>query len=313
MNSRMQKLGLVGFGGMLALVLVGLGLWATGLGPEMERVMRWGSDSEAEEIYTVRGRLVEAASDGTELVVEHEAVPGFMVAMTMPFTPKNPEAVPDLARGDALTFQYHVGTDRAWITDIERLPDDAVASVPAADRMKRAVASADLDRLEEGDAVPPLSLLNQDGESITLRDYDGQALVVTFIFTRCPDPTFCPRMARHFQTLQDELMPGHADTAHLLSITIDPEHDRPGVLRDYAARYTTDLDTWTFATGTPEAIARTGRLFGVFYEYGEGQINHTLATALIAPDGTLHTVWRGNQWTPSDVRQALASLTQEDG
>lgn len=296
-----------GFGLIAALLLMGAGLWMAGVGPDIAAFVRGGTAPDA-ETYAVRGRFIEAQNEGTKLIVEHEAIPGFMMAMTMSFTPKAPGAVPNLERGDALAFQYHVGTDSAWITDVERLPDDEVAPIPSADRMTRATAPPDLDRLEEGDAVPDLSLVNQDNEPIDLGAYDGQALLVTFIFTRCPDPTFCPRMSRRFQTLQEELMPAYANDVQLLSITIDPEHDRPDVLRDYAARYTDDLATWTFATGTPETIARAGRLFGVFYEYDSGQINHTLATALIAPDGRLDTVWRGNRWQPDAVLNALDAL-----
>jgi len=301
------RFGFVGFGLFAALLLAGTGLWMAGIGPDIAAVVREGTAPDA-ETYAVRGRFVEAQNEGPELVIEHEAIPGFMMAMTMPFTPKDPDAVPDLERGDALAFQYHVATDSAWITDVERLPNDAVDPIPSADRMTRASAPPELDRLEKGDSVPDLSLVNQDNEPITLSEYEGQALLVTFIFTRCPDPTFCPRMARRFQALQDTLMPAEADDVHLLSITVDPEYDRPDVLRDYAARYTDDLSTWTFATGTPETIARAGRLFGVFYEYDDGQINHTLATALIAPDGALHTVWRGNRWTPDEVLDALDAL-----
>ncbi|HYD84216.1 MAG TPA: SCO family protein, partial [Opitutus sp.] len=157
-------------------------------------------------------------------------------------------------------------------------------------------------RLRVGDAVPAFALIDQAGKPIDESELKGRHTIVTFIFTRCPVPEFCPLIARKFQALQQTLAEAKAgDDVRLLSISIDPEHDRPPVLREYGEALGADFDRWRFATGTNEQIATLAKLFAVRTERNGGSLDHTLATALIGADGRVVEIWRGNGWKPEEV------------
>jgi len=259
------------------------------------------------QTYEGRGRVAGIKDGGKTLVVEHEKIPGYMPAMTMPLPVKDSARAASLSPRQAIQFRLAVSDDSAWIESFEVLPDTAVPRHPAR-TIQRMPGAEDADRplLREGDVVPgDLSLTAQDSTSIQLRDFRGRALVLTFIYTRCPLPTYCPRMSKQFATLQPTLRDRVGDRAHLLSVSFDPDHDTPAVLRDYASRYTDRLDTWTFATGNSTEIQRITDRFGVFTKTEDGEITHNLVTAVIGPAGTVQRLFRGNDWQPGDVLQAV--------
>lgn len=263
------------------------------------------------QTHEVRGRVVGFGDDGRTVIVEHEEVPGLMPPMTMPFTAADTGAVGDLSVGDAVAFSYTLTRDSSWIEQVRRLPDSAVAARPAGETtaVPEASLASRAPLLTPGDAVPPFDLVNRRGQPVRRADFEGQAFAVTFIYTSCPVPDFCPLMSERFAQLQPRLAERFGDRARLLSISFDPERDTPAVLSDYADRYTTaSPPQWTFATGTPQEIARLMAAFGVFTKEGQGdeqQILHNLTTAVIGPDGRLQQIWRGNDWTTEEVLQAM--------
>jgi len=261
------------------------------------------------DTYTGRGR-VSGISDDSTVTIAHERIPGYMPPMIMPFTVRAPALLTDIASGDAVEFELTVSDERGLITALTRLPDTAVARNPAQTVSQiESPADAGTPQLREGDVLPPdLSLLSQAGDSLRLGDYRGHMLVLTFIYTRCPLPNYCPEMSEDFAALQPSLRNRYGDEVQLLSISFDPAYDTPAVLRDYAARYTDRLDTWTFATGDTSSVRRATRLFGVHTQPGtadKGELLHNLTTAVIGPDGTVHRLFRGSDWTPEDVLQAV--------
>jgi protein SCO1/2 len=115
-------------------------------------------------------------------------------------------------------------------------------------------------------------------------------------------------MSEAFATLQPQLRDRYGDDVQLLSISFDPAYDTPAVLRDYADRYTDRLDTWTFATGDTSTVRRATRRFGVHTQPNDGEqgeLLHNLTTAVIDADGRVHRLFRGSDWTPEDVLQAV--------
>lgn len=158
--------------------------------------------------------------------------------------------------------------------------------------------------------VPPYTLTSSQGEEFSFHDFHGKALILTFIFTRCPVVNFCPRMTDNFRQVQ-QLAIHRADLhdrLHLLSITLDPDHDTPEVLSDYAEFFVPDSSRWTLATGSRDQIAHLQARFGVTSTINPetGVIDHTLSTALVAPDGKLVKIWYGNRWTPESAIAAAA-------
>ena len=166
-----------------------------------------------------------------------------------------------------------------------------------------AVSSESDPRLKEGDKMPPFDLTNQNGERISLDTFRGQPFVLTFVFTRCPLPNFCPRMSNNFEELQTAIKDGSGALAktRLLSITLDPDYDSPKVLTDYAAFHHADRKIWSFATGVEKEIDSLTRTFSVYRQTEGGTISHGLATALIDKYGKVDNIWRGNAWTPDEV------------
>ena len=259
--------------------------------------------------YEVRGRVAGIDDGGTTLVVEHEEIPGYMPPMIMPLPVADPSMTASLQPDDAIEFTLTVSGDSTWISSIGSLPDTAVARTPA-HTTQSLPSSASLTEgprpLEEGDAVPAdLTLVDHSGDPIRMADFRGQAVALTFIYTSCPLPDYCPLMSRRFATLQPRLRDRFGDRAHLLSISFDPATDTPAVLRDYADDYTDRLDTWTFATGDTSQVTRATRLFRVYTEPEEGEIVHNLVTAVVGPDGTVRRLFRGQEWAPEDVTRAV--------
>lgn len=262
--------------------------------------------------YEVQGRVVGFGMDGRTVIVDHQKVEGLMPAMTMPFRADDPGAVAGLEHGQAVAFTLAVTPDSSWIYGIRLLPDDALPPSPdGTNAPQRKAVPTGTPILDAGDAVPPFELVSQTGEPVRLSDYRGQALLVTFIYTRCPLPEYCPLLSRNFQLLQSRLRERFGEKAQLLSVSIDPEYDTPAVLEAYARRYTQDRDTWTFATGTPEQVDHLARRFGVYYEQAGQEINHALATALVDPDGNVVEVWRGTRWNPDEVLAAVTATLEE--
>ncbi len=261
-----------------------------------------------ERSYDIKGRVMGFGDDGLTVIIQHEDVPGLMPAMTMSFKTRDPALIEGLSVQDAVRFRLVVNPRTSWIAALETLPDSAVAANPAGDPDPVFVESASSPLLDPGDPAPAFTLTNQRGDTVSLSDYEGRALVLTFIYTRCPIPDYCPLLSRQFQALQPQLRERYGENVHLLSISFDLEYDTPEILNAYARRYTDDTGTWTFATGAPEEIATLTAGFGVFYQ-GDGQtFEHNLATALISPEGTIQHIWRGNTWAQEDVLEAVQAL-----
>ena len=266
--------------------------------------------------YDLRGTIVSFNKDQQQVVIAHEAVPGLMEAMTMPFTLKEPAAYDAMRPGAQIQATLAVSGERSWLenpvvivaTKADETTADATASPAPA-------PGSTLTEPTPGAEVPDFGLVNQDGRKIALRQYRGRALAVTFVYTRCPLPDYCPLISTHFAEVNRALESDEelAARAHLLSVTVDPAYDTPKVLRSYGAGHTGNFSdekfrTWEFATGEPDEIRRMANYFGLAYREDGDQIVHSLRTAVVKPDGTLHKVYRGNEWKPGELLKDLWAL-----
>lgn len=245
--------------------------------------------------YEVTGILREKMS-GNRVLIAHDEIPGYMAAMTMAFELADPQAGSALQAGDRLRFRLQPAEGR-WLVD--RFVVTGREKPPAA-------KTARGPRLRAGDALPPLALLDEQGGALTRESLHDRFTLVTFIFTRCPVPEFCPAMAVKFGALQAALekeapAPDGQPRTRLLSITLDPEFDRPEVLAAYGQALGANPAIWNFATGDTTELAALARQFSVFTERQGVLLDHTLCTALIGPDGRVREIWRGNGWTTQDI------------
>lgn len=166
-------------------------------------------------------------------------------------------------------------------------------------------APAQAETIRDGDSAPEIQLLDEQGKSVQLHS-ENRLTVMTFIFTRCAAMEFCPKMNSKFNELQAAIQKeALTDQARLLSITLDPEFDRPERLKEFSEAIEADPAVWNFATGSKKQIDALTKDFRVFTEDKDGVLNHTLCTALIRPDGTVEKIWRGNFWKPEEVLARL--------
>ncbi len=244
------------------------------------------------------------AADHSTVQIEHENVPGFMPSMTMPFIVRDEKEMADLQIGGAISFRLNVTDRDSWIDQIKQV-DSATVHLPTP---PPAASSVKSERVHEGDPMPEFQLIDEEGKPISLESFRGHQLVLTFIFTRCPIPNFCPRMAQNFAELQKTIKASSSEplsSTRLLSISFDSAYDTPEVLRNYAQGEKADPDIWKFATGTPTEISRLTKAFSVLVQPEGGSISHSLATALIGKEGKIEKLWRGNSWTPAELIQQI--------
>jgi protein SCO1/2 len=260
-----------------------------------------------EQRYAIKGKVVNVDKRGSAVTVAHEAIPGYMDAMTMPFKLKDPSLLDMMADGDRLQATLVVTGLRSWLEDVVFVRESADSSgVPSG-----------LEPRPGGD-VPDFNLVNQYGKKISLRQYRGRALLLTFIYTRCPLPDYCPLMTERFGDIEKALAADAALYAntHLLSITVDPEYDTPQVLLRYAAKESTAHASgsrqvfahWEFATGSKEQVKAVATYFGMQFWKDGDQIIHSLRTALIGPDGRFLKLYPGNEWTPQNILGDLHAI-----
>ena len=265
-----------------------------------------------EQRYPIKGKVVNVDKRGSVVSVAHEAIPGYMDAMTMPFKLKDPSLLDIMTDGDRLQATLVVSSTRSWLEEVVVVHEGADPSGGASSLEPK-----------PNDEVPDFALINQDGKRITIRQYRGRALLLTFIYTRCPLPDYCPLMTERFGEIEKALVADPALYAHthLLSITVDPEYDTPQVLRQYAAKEPAAHDAgrgrqsfayWELATGSKEQVKSVATYFGMQYWQDGDQIIHSLRTALIGPDGKLVKLYPGNEWKPQDVLGELHGIAGLD-
>ncbi|TPV95932.1 MAG: redoxin domain-containing protein [Myxococcales bacterium FL481] len=257
------------------------------------------------QMYPARGVVREVPADAESLVIAHEKIEGFMPAMTMKLRVRDPAEKRNLLPGDAITFQLFSSAETHWIANIARVGQASVPP-PAAHVLDRA-------ELNVGDAMPDHELLSEDGHTIRLSDYRGQALAFTFIFTRCPISDYCPRMSKNLALAHKRLSeaPG-VDNWQLLSISFDPDYDRPEVLKAYAEAYREGANNnWTFAAASADTLRKLAPQVDLMLKReAGGGIGHNLRTVVLDPQGRIHRQFDGNEWTGEDLAQAMLEASQ---
>ncbi len=273
---------------------------------------RQSSAASSYKVYKLRGKLISTNAATGEVTLDHDAIPGFMDAMTMPYRLKDGSILSELHPGDVLTADLFVSQP----ADADIFLDHIVVVAQGKADYKPAVV---YNVPSPGDEVPDFVLRNQDGRVIHLSQYRGKEVLITFIYTRCPLPNFCPLVTRNFAVIRKQVA---ADAnlrgkIHFLSVSFDPEHDTPQRLRAYGAQYIGSdakdaFAQWDFAVPQEPVVKQMALYFDVGLTPGaDGTINHTLSTTLIGRDGRVMRFYPGNEWTPEqvliDVKQAATT------
>ena len=261
--------------------------------------------------FTVRGIIRGVSPDRSTVDIQHEAIPDFMPTMTMPFTLRDAKDASGFQVGDAVSFRLVVDDKEALIDNIRRI-DAGQLDLPSPTPEPRPSGQTSA-RLRAGDMMPPFQLTDENGETIDANSFRGRPFILTFIFTRCPIPNFCPLMNRNFAEVQNAIRDasGPMGEARLLSISFDPEFDTPAVLKETAKHEHADPAIWSFATAPKPQIDQLTKSFAVAVQPEAGTISHSLATALVDANGRITEIWRGNGWKPGEVIEKLRETTQE--
>ena len=261
------------------------------------------------EIYYTKGVVEEVKLEQKKIRIHHEHIPNYMPAMTMDFDVRNTNELTGLKPGDTVAFRMIVLKDDAWIDRLMKL-SNAPAPPPGRPLYRQV---REVEELKEGDLLPDYRFTNQLGQAVSLSQFKGQALALTFIYTRCPYPVYCPRMSQNFDELckRLEALPNAPTNWHLLTITFDPEFDTPRVLTAYAKQYKADPARWSFLTGDLVEITAMGEQFGLtFWRPDPNEpagINHNQRTVVVDAQGRVKKIFPGNEWK---VEEAVAEMVK---
>ena len=208
-----------------------------------------------------------------------------------------------LVPGDKITFTLNVDQDNDWVGDIHRVghvdPDRSGA---------KPMGGSGSPKLKPGDTLPDGELIAEDGRHIRLADFRGKAVALTFFFTRCPLPTYCPLMNRNFSLARTLLLADPKAPANweFLSISFDADFDQPRALSSYGSFYRQgNADRWLFAAAPPATLAKVASPLGLVVMRQGSNISHNLRTVVIDPQGRLYCQFNDNLWTPRQLADAI--------
>ena len=256
-----------------------------------------------QQVFQVKGTITQLQTAEKSVRIRHETIPGYMDAMTMTFDVKDTNELAGLAAGDAVAFRLTVTDKDGWVDQIKKLSAPPRTNTLPTTGPFRFVR--DVEPLSVGDALPDYHFTNQLGQAVSLHGFRGQALAITFIFTRCPFPTFCPLMSNNFRDVQEALRkaPNAPTNWHMLTLTFDPQWDTPARLKPYAEMYHADPRHWSFLTGDlVDITALTEQVGQVFTRDAEGPgINHNLRTVVVDARGRVQNIIPENKWKPEEL------------
>lgn len=265
----------------------------------------------APKSFKLSGVVRAVDREASEVTIRHDDIPGLMPKMTMPFRVQDRSLLDDVQPGDKIEGSLRVSGDAFVLTELS-IVEAALASdfKVTVENGKASFVERKSKTLEPGQSVPDFSMTTQEGKRLKLSDLRGDVVVLTFIYTRCPLPTFCPALDRKFGELSRLIraVPARAERVRLLSISFDPEHDTPEALAAHAARLGAKPPLWTFAVMSHEELARVGPLLALTYGPMPNEIVHTLSTAVIDAEGKLARLDTTSNWTPAEFFKIIQTL-----
>ena len=262
-----------------------------------------------ERTYALTGQVQSITPDRQEAMVKHGEIKGLMPAMTMPYRFKTKSELESLKPGDVIEGTLVIESNDAFLSGVKKTGEAPIEKPPA----ESLVTGQNLDRaknlLQPGDTIPDGDFVDQNGRKVKLSAFRGSTVVLTFIYTRCPLPTFCPMMDRNFVSIQEHMKSDRAlKNVRLVTVSFDPTRDTPAVLRAHAKELDANLASWSFLTGKEKDVDDFAGKFGVYVVRNpndQRDITHNLRTAVIGPDGVVKKIYTGNEWTPEDILMDL--------
>ena len=259
--------------------------------------------------YAVRGVVQAIPPDHLHATIKHEAIPGYMAAMTMDFSVRDTNALARLVPGDEITFTLVVTADDDWIENVQRVGKTNVASASGPPGWHIAEPE-----LAVGDPLPDAEFTGELGQKIRFSDFRGSAVAFTFFFTSCPLPEFCPRMNKNFSETRKLLLDDTNAPANwqLLSISFDPGIDQPLVLASYAGIYRgLNPNHWLFAVASADTLKSLAPKLDFHFWRDNGALSHNLRTVVMDTEGKIFKQFDGNDWTPQQLADAIRDAAKK--
>jgi len=269
---------------------------------------------QAEQSYPATGMVVKVDAPHKTVVISCQSIPGYMDAMVMPLKVLEADDLKGISPGAAVNFTLVFEKDSNYARNLEINKYESVEQDPfTARRLKLLgqlgqLSSDSTKALGIGEKVPDFKLTDQRGRQVSLHQFKGKVMAVNFIYTSCALPNFCFRNSNNFGVLQKRFSKRMGRDLVLLTVTFDPQRDRPDVLARYAKTWKANPATWHFLTGSVPEIQHVSTLFGVDYFPDEGLMNHSLHTAVIDEHGRLAANIEGNQFTPDQLGDLVQAV-----
>jgi len=267
--------------------------------------------AHAAQRYEVTGLVLRVDAPHKTVLVSHDAIPGYMDAMIMPYSVRDPHLLDHLEPGQKISFTLVVTKDSSWLEGIRVVPYQSMERDPfATKRLQILDAALQPDappELKSGQKVPDFRLVDEKNRPVTLSQFNGKVVAMTFIYTRCPLPDYCFRLSNNFRRLQKRFNKRLGNDLELISVTFDPVHDTPDVLAKYAEVWKAEGDGWRFLTGPLADVKQVCSRFGMNFWPDEGALTHSLHTVVIDRQGRLVANIEGNQFTAEQLGDLVES------
>jgi protein SCO1 len=267
----------------------------------------------AAQSYSARGLVLKIDKPHKSLIISCEKIPNFMDAMVMPFTVRDPQELEALTPGTMIEFTLVVEQETSYIEKIRIHKYEGVEQDPmAARRLKLMTSIAETDatpeKLQVGKKAPDFSLIDQTGHQVTLSQFRGKVVAITFAYTHCVLPNFCFRIANNFRLLQKRFEGQLGSNLVFITITFDPAHDTPEVMAKYGKSWNADPESWRLLSGAVPDVEAVCNRYGISFWPDEGLMNHSLHTLVVDRQGNLAADLEGNEYTADELGDLVESV-----
>jgi len=258
------------------------------------------------EEHTARGVVLTISADKREVEISCDEIPGYMAAMAMPFTVRDARSLDDIKPGMAIRFTIVTKGKSTYAENIQPAATQSFDSEPMEAGSLTALNSimnpaAAQREVAVGEKVPDFALIDQTGKQVRLSQLKGKVVALTFGYSRCPNPKYCYRLSNNLERVERRFHDQGGTDLVLLTVAIDPEHDRGEALAEYANSFHANVADWHFLTGSLTDVKQVAELFGMNFWNSEGLLTHSLHTVIIDRKGKLTTNLEGNQFTAKQL------------
>jgi protein SCO1 len=263
--------------------------------------------------YSVKGIVLKVDKTHRTLVVSCQTIPGYMDAMVMPFSVRQRKQLEGIAPGTAIEFTLVADERAAYAQDIHVHDFETLEQDPLGARRLKLLdtivaPAAQTPLINVGQHVPDFVLVDQNSQRVTLSQFSGKVVAITFMYTHCPLPNFCFRLSNNFGRLQKRFSGQMGRDLVLLSVTFDPQHDTPEILAKYGDIWKADPKGWLLLTGSQPDIEKLCHELGMNFWPDEGIMAHSLHTVILDRRGNLVANLEGNEFTADQLGDLVQSV-----